>query len=1466
MRIDFNKNNMVCNKLSKVLSLAAVCILLSFKPAFSQEITAIDFNGDLIGKVIPDGKVVSFDNQLIGNINADSLIVNFDGDLIGGIVPQGIAIGNDNKPLGKVNNDGSVRVPSGKIIGKTLPNGLVVDEFYEVIGFVLFPGLIYSDDGKTVGRLTGDGSYTNLQGQKIGFISTDGYAYRKVGNDDVLDGRLISSKMVISNNGEFIGSVSPGGDVTDFDAKAIGKIKANGFAYDQEGKVIGHIVSAGYAFDNYGKYLGFVNYNGEVVHREQLIGRINSTGDVIDLSGKVIGYSVDFATTYTDLSGKYLGRLIPEGKVVKAKEEIGVAAPRGLVVKGGNVIGLSSEAGPIFDYRGILTAHAQRNGSVVLFEGTTIGGMKGKYAYNKSGAIIGSVEQGRLALDLNNNVLGIVDTSASIGSGEDKAKVSPFGYIFSPEGKISGYSIDTGTLYLDGVGIAEVSPNGEIVNKGSVLNGKITSVGVHINDENRVLGQTLQSDFITLNNSKDTAYLSNTNVVFTGSKDIIGKALSDGTIVSTSKEDTKNLMPKIGQSYEGNIVLGTNGNFIGYAGINGIVRDSANSIVGQVIGRGLVLDNNGSYLGEIVPYSVAVSSDCEFLGVITPRGDVRNAKDIFVGRTLLNGQIISDSGSNVGHYVKRSVVVDNSGNFFGITSPDGKVLNYSGENLGCVSNKGILKNSDGVTIAYQATNNPVINFNGSIVGRSSLTGSLINNDGNSTGYVQSNDNANTGSGVPLGNVFKYKFAFDNGNKFIGVILEDGSVLGSGGKNLGTVDFYGYVNSQGERSGYALYDLYVYDNAGIVVGYIARDGNVLSLSGQNIGKIDRGFVIDRTGKVSSRGNRDFYIRNETNSVIGELTLVGDLVDANGKTIGKINPDNGIISDANGETVGRANALQYYGKAIGVKPVYDEGGRVIGYAGDDGSVVNEDGKIIALLNENGLAVSANGDIIGGIGTDWYERAPKVTKRNDRDIEIGIIDPNVQERAKRSFAVALTPDGEYLGRILDDGRVVDDAGNVLGVRLGDGLIIDDQGGLIGIEESVQADFGGNIFVPSGTFGPGAAYGIGAGAGGNLGPGGGYGPGERYDPQRAAALAAAQEERRKNINVGKISTNVKISSFTGTQPNWDEQGVGKTLSSWRVDLSEMILADKPIPAVIARSIDSSNPTPVTAIVERNVYAEEGRNIIIPAGSRVIGVLGSLTGTGEATTSSAKVQINWERLIRPDGSIFVFQGITGDAQGRGGALGYLDQQLIKKYTFPVVTTMLTSAAAYLMAPNSNASGETETPKQQAANDARQNFLDKMTEIFNQVLADKMDIKPLTYVPAGTRIIIYPNVDLWLRTAERDELEGAANMSKKDIFIDDKETVADQQAVEIRKKVSGNSVGGTSGAVVYEPDSADVQAQGPSLLDPAPAPAGKQPAAGSTPPPPPPSSFGGASSTQRPGASSGSSSSSSSGGSVPQLF
>lgn len=1550
-------------------TLAFFSVLFFAAPAAAIEITAIDFNGDLIGKVIPDGKVVSLDNQLIGNVTADSLIVNFDGELIGGVIPQGIAIGNDNKLLGKVSNDGSVRLASGKIVGKVLPNGLVVDDYFNVLGAVLFPGLIYSDDGKTVGRLTGDGLYTNLQGQQIGFVSPDGYAYRKVGNDYLLDGRLISSKMVISLDGAFIGSVSPGGNVTDFEAQTIGFVKANGYVYNENNQIIGQIVRSGFAFDNNGKYIGFVTYNGEVVNKDDLVGRMRADGRIADAKGEIIGFAVDLAATATDLEGRYLGRIMPGGSLAQAREVIGQVGPRGTVInKDGKIIGRLVNAGPVFNFRGALRAHALKSGAVISLEGTPLGNVRANLAYDNNGLVFGATLNNELVIAPGGKSLGMSGINASVMDGSERKFVSPFGFLFSSDGVLSGSTMTLAPVYnLTGAVIAYMMPNGSMYNKGVVALGRLTEAGINIDERNRILGRNIAADYAFSAAGELLGILSETNMVLDKGLKPKAKILPDNSVVKAGKNTEVNFNPQVGTASDQHLVLGVTGSLFGYADIDGAVRNPAGRVAGKVVDGGLVIDNSGLPVGETSGYKAVVDGDCALLGVVTPQGDIRNYRETFIGRMLWNGQAVSETGAVIGYQVIPGSVIDFNGNIQGTISPSGQVTAYGGELLGCIDKRGKLRNADGEIIAGQTEFYPVMNVNGVFIGRTVLDGTVVNEANEFIGYMQPNDNVNSKTGVPVGQLFKYRFAFDNDNNFLGRVGSDARVFNAKNEEVGKVEFGGAVLKDGKNIGYALYDMYVYDNDANVIGYITRDGNVLTVNGRKLGRIDKGFLINGENKVAGRGNRDFYIRNQNNVVLGELELNGSLVDSANHVIGSLK-DNGRILDSNGNVLAIAKPLQYYSllkelteaeaarlaaekaeaerlaaeqaAAAGNYVIGDDGylrdanGNIIGRILPDGTVVDLNGNVIGHINENGEFVGldgkvrgktskdgyvvgddgylrdANGNIIGrvlpdgtvvdlngnvighinengefvgldgkvmgkvnGGGADWYSKPVQIGAIP----EIGVVGEEEMKKYRKSLGIALTPDGEYLGDIMDDGSVVDKKGNVVGKKMPDGLIIDDDGTLIGIEEVKKPDSSG-MFVPAGTFGPGGAYGTGMGAGGNLGPGGGFGPGERYDPQRAAALAAAQNQRRQAMSVGKISSGIRPESFDGYQKNWDEQGIAKAVSSWRVNLSEMIFADKPIPAVIARSIDSNNPTPVTAFVERNVYAEEGRNVVIPAGSRLMGTLGGLTAGTETTSSSAKVQITWERLIRPDGSLFVFQGITGDAQGRGGALGYLDQQLFKKYTLPIMTTALTSYTSYIMAPkdDDDSSSDTESPRQQAANDARQNFLQDMNRIFEQILADKTNIKPLTYVPAGTRIIVYPNIDLWLRTPERDEAEVAKNLSKRDVLIDDNKLEQDRTDTQNRRKMGMTDAdrAATAGSVVYEAEGTDAEAvAAPRLMDdskvkskkPAatagtPALMPTTPTGGSTPPPPPSFSSGSSSS------SSSSSSAAKTDNSVPQLF
>ena len=1448
-------------KITKFFSVVAIALFSCIGNVGAQEITAIDFNGDLIGKVIPDGKVVSFENQLVGNITADSLIVDFEGHLIGGVVPQGIAIGNDNRMLGKVNNDGTVRLSTGKIIGKVLPNGLVVDDRFDILGAVLFPGLIYADDGQTMGRLTGDGMYANLQGQTIGFVSPDGYAYRRTGNDYTLEGRLISSKMVIDSVGRFVGSIAPGGKITDFDGKNIGMIHANGFAYNDEGKVIGSVVRSGYAFDIAGNYIGLVTFNGEVINNEKLIGYLQVDGSIADTGGNTIGFMADIAATASDNSGKYLGRIMPEGKIAKGRNIIGRLGPWNIVYDlEGKQIGKEIVSGPIFDYRGSLRAHALKNGQVILPGGTPLGTMRGNFAVNAAGRVVGSVLRNQVIINANNQSGGITGINSVVINGEDRRIVSPFGYVYNPEGGIDGTTVALGSVFgLGGAPLATISPNGELLNKGAVQQGKITQYGIDIDERNAVLGGNIKAVYAVNERGTDIGTLADGNQILDKNLKPMAKILPDMSVAS-SYNDVTSYMPVVGRASSNQIALGYDGVLLGYVNDRGLVKDAGAATVGKVNSDGIVYDNTGVAIGETAGFVPIINNKCEFMGVVTPSGEVKNYREVTMGKLLPNGNVISESGSVVGFAIKTGSVADFGGKIIGTVSSGGKVLNYAGENLGCINQQSRLFNKQNTLIGRVVDIRPVMNIEGKIIGRSMLDGSVVNNSSQNIGYVLPNGAVNSKTGSDMGMLFKYRYAFDKDSRFIGTVNNNAEVISAKGENIGQVDFEGNVIIRGEKSGYALYDMYMYNNEGSSIGYIASDGGIISFANQRLGKMIRGFAVDNSGKMFARGNRDFNIRNKNNLIIGELRLDGNVVNNNGETIGTLGAA-GDIEAPDGQIIATAKPLQFY-EAEKKQPIYDANGNVIGYVSSDNKIVDAKGNVIGQLAQDGSAISLDGTVIGNTKLDWYERPvvnePKLPKVGSLTVK--------ESDYKRSVNIALTPDGEYLGDILEDGSVINKAGKVLGKLLPDGLVVDDQGSLIGIEESAKKTEKGDIFVPAGSFGEGGAYGTGKGPG-NLGPGGGYGPGERYDVQRSAALSAAQGERRQNMEVGKISTNYSREAFDGKQKDW---GLKKIISTWPVDMDMMILADKPIPAVIARSIDTEHEVPVTAFVERNVYAEDGRNVIIPAGSRLMGSCGGGGGGSEESSGSARITIQWDRLILPNGVMFdISSAQTGDAQGRGGVLGYLDRQLVKKYAMPFATSLANNGLGILFSTSEKSNGETENSRQQAMNDAREGFLEDTKKMFNQILSDRSNIRAITYIPAGTRIIVYPKVDLWLRTMDNDA-DASDNTEYKDVLIDDKKTSDKRAAMaaERQSKLNGRGGGSSSsssaaGSVVYEEDSSNAQPAMALVDDAASASAKnkKRRPTGATPPPP----SSGVVSTNRSNVPSDSGSSSGS-SDVPQLF
>lgn len=97
-------------------------------------------------------------------------------------------------------------------------------------------------------------------------------------------------------------------------------------------------------------------------------------------------------------------------------------------------------------------------------------------------------------------------------------------------------------------------------------------------------------------------------------------------------------------------------------------------------------------------------------------------------------------------------------------------------------------------------------------------------------------------------------------------------------------------------------------------------------------------------------------------------------------------------------------------------------------------------------------------------------------------------------------------------------------------------------------------------------------------------------------------------------------------------------------------------IPAVLETGFDSTNPGFARAIVSRDVLSIDGKNVLIPRGSRLI---------GQSQTSSAEgqhsVNIKWIRLIRPDEVTVELDSPGTDVVGRAGVPATVNTHLLSR-------------------------------------------------------------------------------------------------------------------------------------------------------------------------------------------------------------
>ena len=107
-------------------------------------------------------------------------------------------------------------------------------------------------------------------------------------------------------------------------------------------------------------------------------------------------------------------------------------------------------------------------------------------------------------------------------------------------------------------------------------------------------------------------------------------------------------------------------------------------------------------------------------------------------------------------------------------------------------------------------------------------------------------------------------------------------------------------------------------------------------------------------------------------------------------------------------------------------------------------------------------------------------------------------------------------------------------------------------------------------------------------------------------------------------------------------------------------------IPAVLETALDSTRPGLARAIVSRDVRGFDGKRVLIPRGSRLIGEYRS-----DAEAGQNRMLVNWIRLIRPDGATIAIGSPAGDTLGRGGIQASVNSHFFERFAGAILQSAL---------------------------------------------------------------------------------------------------------------------------------------------------------------------------------------------------
>jgi type IV secretory pathway VirB10-like protein len=237
---------------------------------------------------------------------------------------------------------------------------------------------------------------------------------------------------------------------------------------------------------------------------------------------------------------------------------------------------------------------------------------------------------------------------------------------------------------------------------------------------------------------------------------------------------------------------------------------------------------------------------------------------------------------------------------------------------------------------------------------------------------------------------------------------------------------------------------------------------------------------------------------------------------------------------------------------------------------------------------------------------------------------------------------------------------------------------------------------------------------------------------------------EKRRKAAVVRVSENPQ-SFYTAEAENrqytkakrW--KNVLQDTASFPTDMKRVVMESSFIHALLIEAVTSELGGVVRASVQRNVYGSEGRFVLIPAGSKILGRYKPVKSLGQE-----RIMIFWHRIVTPDGiNINTVDAEMTDQMGRAGITGEINRKYLKRYGMTFLISLLSAVASL------NVSVDNEYQA-----DVVSGFSKNMLDLTKEILQENMqNNKPVINIPAGTKIIVRITRDIFFREPEEKSVQ-----------------------------------------------------------------------------------------------------------------